>query len=126
LVAKNIEGCSQKTLHSYVACNQIWLNVEMDNCHFGQKKNITKLTKKTLEKVKRDRGALVCLFVCSFVRSLVVVAGGRVTVGEREGRMCLCSVVVVVATALLPILHQSTTQANLSFVVSNKNTTILL
>jgi hypothetical protein len=49
-----------------------------------------------------------------------------VTVGERGGRMCLCSVVVVVATALLPILHQSTTQANLSFVVSNKSTTVLL
>jgi hypothetical protein len=115
----------KKITFIYVACNQIWLNVDMDDCHFGQKK-ITKLTKKTLEKVKRDRGALVCLFVCSFVRSLVVVAGGRVTVGEREGRMCLCSVVVVVATALLPILHQSTTQANLSFVVSNKTTTILL
>lgn len=61
-----------------------------------------------------------------FVCSLVVVAGGRVTVVGRGGRMCLFSVFVVVATALLPILHQATTQANLSFDVSNKSTTILL
>jgi len=91
----------------------------------ARKKTSQNWPKKHWRKWTEIRGALVCLFVRSFVRSFVVVAGGRVTVGERGGRMCLCSVVVVVATALLTILHRSTTPANLSFVVSNKSTTIL-
>jgi hypothetical protein len=73
----------------------------MDDCHFGQeKKKHHKIDQKNIGESEERLGER--FFVCLFVCSLVVVAGGRVTVGGRRGRMCLCSVVVVVvATALL-------------------------
>jgi hypothetical protein len=52
LVAKNTDGCSQKNLHSYVACNQIWLNVGMDDCHFGQKKKNHKIDQKNIGEIE--------------------------------------------------------------------------
>lgn len=86
----------------------------------ARKKNITKLTKKNIGESEERLGER--LFVCLFVGGCCWRPSDR---WGESGENVFVQRIVVVATALLPILHQSTTQANLSFVVSNKSTTIL-
>jgi hypothetical protein len=44
-VAKNIKGCLEDKLIMKLICNQTWLNLLMDHCHFSY---ISKLIKETL------------------------------------------------------------------------------
>jgi hypothetical protein len=54
-VAKNIEGCFSEKLLSYLACNQIWLYLPVDHCHFGYNTALPKKTNTAAASILKSR-----------------------------------------------------------------------